>query len=126
VDEAFGFQEKPLFLLKSGRFCSGAASHLFWSGVKGGWMMALVAWTVTASQWTIGQLAMIYLLTFVVGIWPLCPLCCWQPRGRVRCHRWHAPSLRFLSTDLSGHMGQHFAAAYLSSAGLTHRQGKEL
>jgi formate-nitrite transporter family protein len=31
-------------------------------------MMALVAWTVTASQWTIGQLAMIYLLTFVVGI----------------------------------------------------------
>jgi formate/nitrite transporter FocA (FNT family) len=31
-------------------------------------MIALVDWTVTASQWTIGQLAMIYLLTFVVGI----------------------------------------------------------
>jgi len=27
-----------------------------------------VAWTVTASQWTIGQLAMVWLLTFVVGI----------------------------------------------------------
>ena len=30
--------------------------------------MALVAWTVTASLWTIGQLAMIYLLTCVAGI----------------------------------------------------------
>jgi formate/nitrite transporter FocA (FNT family) len=37
-------------------------------GLIGGWMIALVDWTVTASQWTIGQLAMIYLLTFVVGI----------------------------------------------------------
>jgi formate/nitrite transporter FocA (FNT family) len=55
-------------LLKSGQFCSGAASPLFWSGVIGGGMIALVDWTVTASQWTIGQLAMIYLLTFVVGI----------------------------------------------------------
>ena len=33
----------------------------------GGWLIALVAWTVTASQWTIGQLAIIYLLSFVVG-----------------------------------------------------------
>jgi formate-nitrite transporter family protein len=41
---------------------------MFWSGVIGGWMIALVDWTVTASQWTIGQLAMIYLLTFVAGI----------------------------------------------------------
>lgn len=31
-------------------------------------MIALVAWTVTASHWTIGQLTMVYLLTFVVGI----------------------------------------------------------
>ena len=45
----------------------GTASHLFWSGVIGGWLIALVAWTVTASHWTIGQLAIIYLLTFVVG-----------------------------------------------------------
>lgn len=46
----------------------GTAAHLFWSGVIGGWLIALVAWTVTASHWTIGQLAMIYLLTFLVGI----------------------------------------------------------
>jgi formate/nitrite transporter FocA (FNT family) len=34
----------------------------------GGWLIALVAWVVTASHWTIGQVAMIWLLTFVLGI----------------------------------------------------------
>jgi formate/nitrite transporter FocA (FNT family) len=47
---------------------TGSFGHFFWSGVIGGWIIALVAWTVTASHWTIGQLAMVYLLTFVVGI----------------------------------------------------------
>jgi formate/nitrite transporter FocA (FNT family) len=37
----------------------GSGSHIFWSGVIGGWLIALVAWVVTASQWTIGQLAMV-------------------------------------------------------------------
>jgi len=43
-------------------------AHVFWSGVIGGWIIALVAWMVTASHWTIGQIAVIWLLTFVVGI----------------------------------------------------------
>jgi formate/nitrite transporter FocA (FNT family) len=47
---------------------SGTMTQFFWSGVIGGWLIALVAWNVTASHWTIGQLAMIYLLTFVVGV----------------------------------------------------------
>ncbi len=47
---------------------TGTLVHIFWSGVIGGWLIALVAWTVTASHWTIGQLAVIYLLTFIVGI----------------------------------------------------------
>jgi formate/nitrite transporter FocA (FNT family) len=47
---------------------SGDAAHFFWSGVIGGWLIALVAWIVTASHWTIGQLTVIYLLTFVVGV----------------------------------------------------------
>jgi formate/nitrite transporter FocA (FNT family) len=46
----------------------GSFGHLFWSGVVGGWLIALVAWMVSASHWTIGQVAMIWLLTFVVGI----------------------------------------------------------
>lgn len=45
-----------------------AFAHVFWSGVIGGWLIALVAWMVTASHWTIGQIAVIWLLTFVVGI----------------------------------------------------------
>ena len=47
---------------------SGNFSHFFWSGVVGGWLIALVAWTVSGSHWTIGQIAMIYILTFLVGI----------------------------------------------------------
>jgi formate-nitrite transporter family protein len=47
---------------------AGAWAHLFWSGVIGGWLIALVAWMVTASHWTIGQVLMIWLLTFIVGI----------------------------------------------------------
>jgi formate/nitrite transporter FocA (FNT family) len=47
---------------------NGTPAHIFWSAVIGGWLIALVAWMVTASQWTIGQIAMIWLLTFVVGI----------------------------------------------------------
>ncbi len=43
-------------------------AHIFWSGVVGGWLIALVAWMVTASHWTIGQIAVVWLLTFVVGL----------------------------------------------------------
>jgi len=46
----------------------GSFGHLFWSGVAGGWLIALVAWLVTASHWTIGQVVIIWVLTFVVGI----------------------------------------------------------
>jgi formate-nitrite transporter family protein len=47
---------------------NGSFAHFFWSGIFGGWLIALVAWMVTASHWTIGQLVMVWLLTFVVGI----------------------------------------------------------
>lgn len=43
------------------------ASHIFWTGVIGGWLIALVAWLVTASTWTIGQIVVIWLLTYIVG-----------------------------------------------------------
>jgi formate/nitrite transporter FocA (FNT family) len=45
----------------------GTFAQLFWSGVIGGWLIALVAWMVSASHWTIGQVVMIWLLTFIVG-----------------------------------------------------------
>ena len=46
---------------------AGSGSHLFWSGMIGGWLIALVAWVVTASHWTIGQVAMVWMLTFILG-----------------------------------------------------------
>lgn len=47
---------------------AGNASFFFWSGIIGGWLIALVAWMVSASHWTIGQIAVVWLLTFIVGI----------------------------------------------------------
>ena len=44
------------------------AGHIFWSGVIGGWLIALVAWMVSASHWTIGQIAIVWMVTFVVGL----------------------------------------------------------
>jgi formate-nitrite transporter family protein len=41
---------------------------IFWTGVIGGWLIALVAWMVSASHWTIGQIVVVWLLTFIVGI----------------------------------------------------------
>jgi formate-nitrite transporter family protein len=43
-------------------------SHIFWSGVIGGWLIALVAWMVSASHWTIGQIAIVWMVTFTVGL----------------------------------------------------------
>jgi formate/nitrite transporter FocA (FNT family) len=56
-------------LVKLGQHAlDGSNAHIFWSGVIGGWLIALVAWMVSASTWTIGQIAVIWLLAFVVGI----------------------------------------------------------
>jgi len=50
-----------------GEAATGTFAHIFWSGVVGGWVIALVAWVVSASHWTIGQVAVIWLLTFIIG-----------------------------------------------------------
>ncbi len=47
---------------------SRPGANIFWSGVIGGWIIALVAWMVSASHFTIGQIAVVWLLTFVVGV----------------------------------------------------------
>lgn len=50
------------------RAAAGGSSSIFWSGVIGGWLIALVAWMVTASRHTIGQIVVIWALTYVMGI----------------------------------------------------------
>ncbi|MGZ4787082.1 MAG: formate/nitrite transporter family protein [Terriglobales bacterium] len=47
---------------------ASSTNHVFWSGVIGGWLIALVAWMVSASHWTIGQIAIIWMTTFIVGL----------------------------------------------------------
>ncbi|MFL5354384.1 formate/nitrite transporter family protein [Archangium sp.] len=44
-----------------------STSELFWGAVVGGWLIALVAWLVSASHSTFGQLALIWFFTFIVG-----------------------------------------------------------
>jgi formate/nitrite transporter FocA (FNT family) len=43
------------------------SGHIFWSGVLGGWIIALVAWLVSGSHSISGSVMVIYLLTFLVG-----------------------------------------------------------
>lgn len=46
---------------------SASFASVFWSAVIGGWIIALVAWLVTASTDTVGQVLVILVLTFLVG-----------------------------------------------------------
>lgn len=41
--------------------------QIFFSGIAGGWIIALMAWLVTASRFTIGQLVLVYIMTFTVS-----------------------------------------------------------
>ena len=47
---------------------SGPLTSTFWSAVVTGWLLALVAWLVEASEHAIGQIAVIYVITLVVGL----------------------------------------------------------
>jgi formate/nitrite transporter FocA (FNT family) len=44
------------------------ASAIFWSGVMGGWIIALAAWLVSGSHSITGSVMIIWMLTFVVGL----------------------------------------------------------
>ncbi len=46
---------------------SMTASHAFWSGVVGGWIIATVAWLVSASHSITGSVMLIWTMTFIVG-----------------------------------------------------------
>jgi formate/nitrite transporter FocA (FNT family) len=47
---------------------SPSAKHIFWSAVVGGWIIALVAWLVSGSHSITGSVALIWSLTFIVGL----------------------------------------------------------
>jgi formate/nitrite transporter FocA (FNT family) len=43
-------------------------SHVFWGGVVGGWIIAMVAWLVSASHSITGSVMLIWSMTFIVGL----------------------------------------------------------
>lgn len=45
-----------------------SSKHIFWSAVVGGWIIALVAWLVSGSHSITGSVALIWSLTFIVGL----------------------------------------------------------
>jgi formate-nitrite transporter family protein len=49
------------------KLASDAFVHNFWSGVMAGWLLALMAWLVEATEVAIGQAAVIWSLGFLVG-----------------------------------------------------------
>jgi formate-nitrite transporter family protein len=63
---------EPQVLAIMAQFGADAASlparHIFWSGVVGGWIIAMVAWLVSGSHSITGSVALIWSLTFVVGL----------------------------------------------------------
>lgn len=50
------------------QMAAGQWTAKFWSGVVAGWLLALVAWTIEASEHVIGQIALIWGLTFLIGL----------------------------------------------------------
>ncbi len=63
---------RPEFVSAMSKMGADAAnvsfSHIFWSAVIGGWIIALVAWLVSGSHSITGSVMLIWLLTFVVGL----------------------------------------------------------
>jgi len=49
------------------RTTAGDFGSIFWSGVIGGWIIALMAWLVSAARFSLGQVLLVYIMTFVVG-----------------------------------------------------------
>lgn len=80
VAGAFGFallvsktpSLSPMYVEALSHLGSKAIAHpagaVFWSGVIGGWIIALAAWMVSGSHSITGSVAVIWLLTYIVGL----------------------------------------------------------
>lgn len=66
-----------------------SARHVFWSAVVGGWIIALVAWLVSGSHSITGSVALIWSLTFIVGLgrFAHCVAASGEILAAVLCHK---------------------------------------
>ncbi len=51
-----------------GDFAAGSFGHVFWSAVVAGWLLALIAWLVEATESAIAQFAVIWFLAVLVAL----------------------------------------------------------
>jgi formate/nitrite transporter FocA (FNT family) len=62
----------PSYVVALSQLGQSAVAHpattVFWSGVIGGWMIALAAWLVSGSHSITGSVMVIWLLTYIVGL----------------------------------------------------------
>lgn len=62
----------PIYVEALSKLGADAIAHpaatVFWSGVIGGWMIALAAWLVSGSHSITGSVMVIWLLTYIVGL----------------------------------------------------------
>jgi formate/nitrite transporter FocA (FNT family) len=65
---AFGDPAQAKLVAEGVGDTSGPLTTTFWSAVVTGWLLALVAWLVEASEHAIGQIAVIYVVTLIVGL----------------------------------------------------------
>ena len=65
---AFGDPVQAVLVAEGVGDTSGPLSSTFWSAVVTGWLLALVAWLVEASEHAIGQIVVIYAITLLVGL----------------------------------------------------------
>jgi formate/nitrite transporter FocA (FNT family) len=83
------------------------ARHIFWSAVVGGWIIAMVAWLVSGSHSITGSVALIWSLTFVVGLghFAHCIAASGEILAAVLSHKLAALAyLRWLSLAVSGNI----------------------
>lgn len=71
------------------------ATTVFWSGVIGGWLIALAAWLVSASHSITGSVMVIWMLTFLVGLGDFAHCIASSCEILVTVLTHHAPWIRF-------------------------------
>ena len=65
---AFGEPAQALMVAEGVGDTSGPLTSTFWSAIVTGFLLALVAWLVEAADHAIGQIAVVYAITLLVGL----------------------------------------------------------
>lgn len=93
----------------------GSFGHIFWAGVIGGWIIALMAWLVSAARFSIGQIVLIYLMTFVVSAAHLAHCIAGSAEALSAVLTGHVPPLRYLLWLAAATLGNTVGGVFMVS-----------